>query len=294
MNRTTVLDICKRGREKNVAEVLITLGEKPEKYAKVRKKLHSWGFDSIVDYISELAKEITEMGLLPHINAGTLRKDELRELKKYSASMGLMLETCADVSAHNRSPDKDPELRINTMKKAGELKIPFTTGILVGIGETYEDRIQSLRKIKEMHERYGHIQEVIIQPFQPKINTPMEDTPPPSRSELLKIVSKGREIMPKMNIQVPPNLTGDIRDFIKAGANDLGGLSNITPDYINPDNSWPDIENLNSKIKKIGYKLRERLPIYPEFTKKSDFMSHEISKIVKNLSDDDGFKEAKG
>lgn len=291
MNGEEVLELCRKGKKRDVTEALITLGEKPEELDRMRNKLRGWGYDSTVEYLADLAEDILKLGLLPHINAGILDTEELKKLREYSASMGLMLETTAEISAHEKSPGKDPELRLDTIRKAGELKIPFTTGILVGIGEEWGDRIRSLEKIREIHEEYGHIQEVIIQPFRPKPGTPMEESPPPTRADILETLESAGKIMPDMNIQVPPNLVRNISEFIEAGANDLGGISTLTPDFINPENEWPDVEKLKSEVEDMGLGLKERLPIYPEFTGKSDFMSEEITKVVKELSDEKGFRE---
>lgn len=290
MSKEEVIEKCKEGKKKNCSEALITLGERPEKHEMMKTKLESWGFSSTVDYLVELTREILDLGLLPHVNAGVLKKGEQARLKKYSASMGLMLESIAELPVHENSPTKKPKIRLKAIKEAGELKIPLTTGILVGIGEKWEDRIRSLQRIREIQEKYGHIQEVIVQPFQPKKGTPMEDWSAPSHFELLNLFSGARGIMPQMNLQIPPNLTEKITDFIRLGADDLGGISTITPDFINPDHPWPNLKTLKSKVKEIGFKLRERLPIYSEYTKKPKFMSDEVSKTVEELSNEAGFR----
>ncbi|KXB06033.1 hypothetical protein AKJ53_01540, partial [candidate division MSBL1 archaeon SCGC-AAA382F02] len=180
---------------------------------------------------------------------------------------------------------------LKTIEKAGELKIPFTIGILVGIGESWEDRINSLLEIRRLQEEFGHIQEVIIQPFVPKEETPMENKSPPKHQELLNIVFFARRIMPDMNIQVPPNLISKLIDFLLAGANDLGGMSTVTPDFINPQNPWPNIEKLDKKLGKEGFDLRERLSIYPKFVKNSDYMRPEVEEVVKELSEKGDYLE---
>jgi 7,8-didemethyl-8-hydroxy-5-deazariboflavin synthase CofG subunit len=213
--------------------------------------------------------------------------------------MGLMLETTAEITAHRKSPGKDPKMRIRFIEEAGKLRIPFTTGLLVGVGETCEDRSLSLLEIKKLHERYSHIQEIIIQPFVPQLNTPMEKRPKPEVTELLSLVATTRLLMPEMNIQVPPNLLEDgdgarthrlVEKFLIAGANDLGGISPLTPDFINPEHPWPKLKELYTEIKEAGFIPRERLPIYPEYIK-NGFMSDKVAELVTKLAGEDGFKK---
>lgn len=290
MSPTQVLELAKQAKAAGCTEALFTLGERPEVHDKGRKKLEELGHESTVDYLEELCRQILELGLLPHTNAGLLNKRELRRLRRYNASMGLMLECAAELPAHQMSPGKEPKLRLKMIRTAGELRIPFTTGLLVGIGETSEDRLRSLLAIRELHERYGHIQEVIIQPFVPKPNTPMANWAGPSKSEMLATVSMARSLMPEMNIQVPPNLVANVRHFLLAGANDLGGISSVTPDFINPENPWPSVSELRAAIMRAGFMPRERLPIYPHYTKDARFMSKEVRNVVLELSDSDGYR----
>lgn len=285
-----IFELVGRAKAAGCSEALLTLGERPEVHIEAKEKLRELGYGMTVDYLVDLCRQILELGLLPHTNAGVLGKKELRRLRRYNASMGLMLECLADLPAHAQSPGKDPKLRLEVIKSAGELKIPFTTGLLVGIGETPEDRVRSLLAIRDLHERYGHIQEVIIQPFEPKPGTPMENYPRPSQSELLMTVALARSLMPGMSIQVPPNLVHDIKPFLLRGANDLGGISTVTPDFINPENPWPSIKKLKSMIMKAGFKPRERLPIYPRYAKNSRFMSSEVRARVTELIDEDGYR----
>ncbi len=303
MSPGEVIELVGRAKVARCSEALLTLGERPEIYAEARKKLKEFGYSSTVRYLEALCQQILDLGLLPHTNAGLLSKLELRRLRRYNASMGLMLECAAELPAHQQSPGKGPKLRLKTIENAGKLKIPFTTGLIVGVGESFEDRIKSLLALKELHERYGHIQEIIIQPFEPKPNTPMENYSRPSESEILKTVALARSIMPEMNLQVPPNLLGNggvlkegsklekvVEAIILAGANDFGGISPVSPDFINPDNPWPSVQDLRSTIKKAGFVPRERLPIYPQYVRASHFMSKEVRKRVFELADEDGYR----
>ncbi len=279
-------------KAKNAIEALFTFGEKPDVYAKFRENLKKLGYNSFIEYVRDMNKLAVDMGFLPHTNAGVLSYSELKTLKPFNASMGLMLEQAVELECHAESPGKKPEVRIKTIKDAGKLKIPFTTGILVGIGESEYDRAYSLEVIAEIHANYGHIQEVIIQNFSPKPNTPMANWKPPSLEEMLKTVKMAREILPSdVTIQIPPNLVDDVSPFLKAGARDLGGISEVTPDYINPEHPWPSVDSLKKVLEQNGFLLRERLPIYPKFVKMGWF-SDEIAELVKLNSDGEGFRKA--
>ena len=300
-----VIELVGRAKKAHCSEALITLGEQPEVHAEAREKLEALGHESTVDYLEDLCRQILELGLLPHTNAGLQSGRELRRLRRYNASMGLMLECTAELPAHAQSPGKDPELRLKVIEAAGKLRIPFTTGLLVGIGETSEDRVQSLLALRELHERYGHIQEVIIQPFVPKPNTPMANCAGPSEAELLATVAMTRSLMPEMNIQVPPNLLGHngrviqkggyefkkaVKAVILAGVNDFGGISSLTPDFINPEDPWPGVAELRAAIVHVGFVPHERLPIYPRYARDEKFMSKEVRKRVLELADEDGYQ----
>jgi FO synthase subunit 1 len=205
-------------------------------------------------------------GILPHTNAGVLTAEEIRDLQPYNASMGLMLETTADIPAHRGCPGKAPEVRIGMIEDAGKLKIPFTTGLLIGIGETRNDRVDSLRVIADLHRRYDHIQEIIIQNFCPKPGTQMAAFPGATTPEMQETVRMAAEILPPdISIQIPPNLA-DARSILDCGVTDLGGVSPVTPDYVNPEHPWPGIDELRTLTK--GYCLRERLCIYPKYIRK--------------------------
>jgi FO synthase subunit 1 len=293
---TSVRDFLNLVQHKGAAtEALFTAGENPELStfsSFFNDRMIETGFTSLVAYTKELCTLAIRYGLLPHCNLGVLSKEELKELRAVNASMGLMLETtAAELEAHRNSPGKDPAVRLKMIKEAGELKIPFTTGILVGIGETREDRIRSLEAIKSLHEQYGHIQEVIIQPFLPKPSTAMWGRKPPQFDELKEVVRVARALLPaEIAIQVPPNLTSP-KELIKLGASDLGGISERTIDYINPESPWPRDAELRSKV--APYELMERLPIYPRFIKK-EWYSEEISPLVKRYADEEGFRRRDG
>lgn len=290
MSRDEVLNLAEKGLDEGCSEALITLGERPEKYEMMKRFLEKEGYESTVEYLTDLSREILNLGILPHTNPGVVEMEELKELRKWNASMGLMLECASKLPVHKNSPGKDPNLRIEMIEKAGELKIPFTTGILVGIGEDQKTREKSLEKIKEIHEKFGHIQEVIIQPFIPKKGTPMENEDSPPSQTVLKTLKLAQEIMPEMKLQIPPNLVPNIKDFLKAGLNDLGGISEVTPDFINPGNPWPKISELKSSLREEGFRLKERLPIHSKYALNSKFMSSEVEKVVGELTGEDGYR----
>jgi len=290
MSPEDVIGVTKRAKAAGCSEALLTLGEQPEVHAEAREKLDALGYESMVDYIEDLCEQILELGLLPHTNAGLLSERELRRLRRCNASMGLMLECVANLPVHRNSPGKDPRRRLDVIERAGKLRIPFTTGLLIGIGETFEDRVQSLLALRKVHESYGHVQEVIIQPFDPKSGTPMGNRSRPSESELFETVAIARSIMPEMNIQVPPNLLSNVGPFLLAGANDLGGISPVTPDFINPEQPWPSVAELRAVVKRAGFTLRERLPIYPRYVKDDRFMSEEVREHVRELADEEGYR----
>ncbi|MET1124814.1 MAG: 7,8-didemethyl-8-hydroxy-5-deazariboflavin synthase subunit CofG [Archaeoglobaceae archaeon] len=273
---------------KSAKEALFTFGEKPDERRDFRRELRKLGYRSFLEYVADMNGLAIRHGLLPHTNAGVLSKEELKFLKPLNASMGLMLEQAVELECHAESPGKKPEVRIRTIKNAGKLQIPFTTGILVGIGESRYDREYSLEVIAEVHENYGHIQEVIIQNFKPKKGTKMENYPPPSMSEMLETVRAARRILPKdVAIQIPPNLVDSVLPFLRAGANDIGGISDITHDYINPESPWPKLEDLRRELGD-EFVLRERLPIYPKFVKLKWFDGG-LEHLINRYADGDGY-----
>jgi FO synthase subunit 1 len=292
---TTVSDFLTVVRNKGAAtEALFSGGEHPEAAALssfFNDRVTKAGFSSLVAYTKHLCKLAIQHGLLPHCNLGVLSRKELLELKDVNASMGLMLETTAELKAHRNSPGKDPAVRLRMIAEAGRLKIPFTTGILIGIDEDNEDRIHSLEAIASVHKQYGHIQEVILQPFLPKQTTAMWHQKQPRFEELKEVVRAARSLLPDdIAIQVPPNLTSP-KELIELGASDLGGISEQTIDYINPEAPWPTEDELRRKI--APFELRERLPIYPQFIKKA-WYSEEIKPLIERYADEDGLRRKEG
>lgn len=278
--------LLEKGVKNNCTEALFTFGE-PDNTPEFREILQDIGYSGFIEYVMDLCRMAIDNGLLPHTNAGALCYADLRRLKPLNASMGLMLETTGEVDAHRNSPGKDPCIRLETIDNAGRLKIPFTSGILVGIGETWDDRIESLLAIRKLHERYGHIQEVIIQNFIPKPNTLMSGLRPPPLEEMQKVVAIARALLPReIAIQVPPNLVS-IGSLVACGVSDLGGISPVTIDHINPESRCPSLDEIRSMI---GDKeLRERLPIYPPFVQ-AGWYSSSIEELVKGYSDENGFR----
>lgn len=286
------------GAQAGCREVLLTLGEKPElRYKAAREWLAATGFDSTVDYVAHVAGRIlNETGLLPHINAGTLSRSELMKLRGVSASMGLMLESgaarlCERGGPHFGSPDKRPFRRWLTLARAGALKIPMTTGLLVGIGETRAERVRDLQNIRRLHERYGHIQEVIIQNFCAKSDTLMADSESADLSELLWTIAQARLILPAdISVQAPPNLSpDDLGRLIDAGINDWGGVSPLTPDYVNPEAPWPSLSALRAATAACGKHLVPRLTVYPRFVSDPAWIDALVRPRALELSDASGW-----
>ena len=280
MTPEEVMELVKQGEAAGCKEALFTLGDKPElRYSEAREELASLGHKTTLSYLNEIAKSIvSETQLLPHINAGVMTAEDLRKLRKVSVSQGLMLESsskrlCEKGGPHYGSPDKIPEKRLETIMLAGIEKIPFTSGILIGIGETRLERIEALLALRKLHEQYGHLQEIIIQNFRAKADTKMFNAPEPSLEDLIWTISVARIIFgPKMNLQAPPNLSaGNLEALVKAGINDWGGVSPLTPDHVNPEAPWPELQELTKTtaectgrydVKKL---LTERLAIYPDY-----------------------------
>ena len=264
-----VLAIARAGAEAGCHEALLTLGEAPEdRYPQAREWLEAHGFASTVDYVAHVAQQILdETGLLPHVNAGALSREEMAVLRRVSPSQGMMIESLnPDLPAHRGAPDKDPERRLATLRWAGELAIPFTTGLLVGIGESRQDRIDTLTAIAESHAEFGHVQEVIVQNFVPKPDTVMRLAPPCSMDDLLDTIRLARDILPAdVHLQAPPNLVDDPAPLLDAGIDDFGGISPITADHVNPERPWPHLDDLRAAVESRGLALTPRLTIYPEF-----------------------------
>lgn len=282
-----VADILDRGARAGCSEALFTFGERAEEVEGFISLLRNLGYHSIIDYLADMCRLSIRKGLLPHSNPGILEKDELEKLMSCNASMGLMLETTGIIEAHKGCKGKNPAARIKTIRTAGELRIPFTTGILVGIGETPSDRVRSIKAIREIHEEFGHIQEVIIQNFIPKPGTTMSSSPPPDMKTMKETVSLARRLLPEdVAVQVSPNLISP-GELLRCGASDLGGISPETIDYINPESAWPTLVELRAMA---GVPLKERLPIYPHYFKKK-WYSKEIAPILSSLSDTGGFRK---
>ncbi|HKI92828.1 MAG TPA: 7,8-didemethyl-8-hydroxy-5-deazariboflavin synthase CofG, partial [Gaiellaceae bacterium] len=266
-----VLGIARAGVVAGCREVLFTLGDKPElRYAAAREELAALGCESTLEYLARAARAVLEeTGLLPHLNPGVLTDADVRALRPVSASMGLMLETTSERLAerggpHFGSPDKLPAARLATLEAAGAAGVPFTTGILIGIGETREERLEALVAIAESHRRYGHVQEVIVQNFRAKPGTQMVDAPEPSVEEHLWTIAAARLLLPpEVHLQVPPNLTEDFAVLLDAGIDDWGGVSPVTIDHVNPEAPWPELERLREATRSRGFELAPRLPVYP-------------------------------
>jgi len=297
-----VLRIVNQGKQLGCTEVLFSLGDKPEAiYPEMKQFLLERGHQRTLDYLLEACRAVVdETGLLPHSNPGVMGRSDLQRLKEFNPSMGLMLESVSERlllpgAAHDNAPDKKPAARLRTLELAGELKLPFTTGILIGIGETWEERIDSLLAIRALHERYGHIQEVIVQNFRAKPTIPMRAHPDATRDDMLKTIALARLILGgEMNLQAPPNLTPDGYElYLEAGINDWGGVSPLTPDFINPEAPWPAVKLLREKSALAGFELRARLPIYPEYIR-DDFLMPSMISCVERLAGADGLVRDNG
>jgi len=269
-----VLRIARAGARAGCHEALFTLGEAPEdRYPVAAEWLAERGYGSTVDYLAAMAERVLdETGLLPHANAGALGVDDLARLRTVSPSQGMMVESLnGDLDAHRGAPDKDPARRLATLEAAGELAIPFTTGILVGIGESRQDRIDALEAIAESHRRHGHVQEVIVQNFLPKAGTAMHQSPPCPPDEHLDAIALARLILPtEVHVQAPPNLSDDFGVLLDAGIDDWGGVSPLTADHVNPERPWPALERLREVTEARGFALAPRLTAHPEFVRDPD------------------------
>ena len=295
MKPVEVMNLANIGKRYRCTEALIVAGEKPEdRYKEAKEWLKHLGFTSLVEYVIDISEKIVkETGLLPHSNLGNITKEEMKLLKVHNVSIGLMLESSSERliqkdMAHEFAPSKNPKNRLEVIKNAGRIKIPLTTGLLIGIGETKEEIINDIFLLKQINSEFGNIQEIILQNFQPKINTRMQDFPSPTKDYFLKIVSLARLIMPDMNIQIPPNLSpGYYSRYLDAGINDWGGISPVTIDHVNPEFSWPKIKELKNITESKNQKLRARLPVYPEFIDKEGFISTELRNYIENFIDVD-------
>ncbi len=304
MSVEEVLELCHQGAAMGCQEALFTLGEKPElRYKAARDALAEMGYSSTIEYVIAVAKRVlADTGLLPHINAGNMSAEEIGKLRSVSASMGIMLESASPRLTekgmpHYGSPDKDPALRLETIRLAGVASVPFTTGILIGIGETRKERIESLLAIRDLHEKYGHIQEIIVQNFRAKPNTKMAQAPEPDLEDLIWTIAVARLIFGgAMNIQAPPNLSpGVLTQLVAAGINDWGGVSPLTPDHVNPEAPWPHLDKLARETAIAGKYLEQRLTIYPQFVKQpARWLDPTVATAALRLSDGCGFAKRDG
>jgi FO synthase len=301
MSPDEVLAVAEAGRVAGCKEALFSLGDQPERvFPEARDFLRKLGFGTTLEYLAAMSELVLEKtGLLPHSNPGLMGAEDLRRLRETNVSVGLMLESASPrlgrpAGAHWKAPDKVPALRLRTIENAGRLSMAFTTGILIGIGETPEERVDALLAIRAVHEKYGHVQEVIVQPFRVKTDIRMAQAPEPSNEDLQRTIAVARLIFGgEMNIQSPPNLLSkDYPDLLKAGINDWGGVSPVTKDFINPEAAWPQISSLAAKTASEGFVLHERLAIYPEFSSRSELVSDRLRPHLRKLRGEDGY--AKG
>ena len=285
MTPDKVLAVAKAGARAGRKEALFSLGDQPERiFPKAQAALRKLGYERTLDYLAAMTELVLkETGLLPHANPGVMGASDLARLRQSNASLGLMLENVSprlkqQGGPHWRAPDKAPALRLRTIEEAGRQRIPFTTGILIGIGETLAERVDSLLAIKRLHDAYGHIQEVLIQPFRAKADTRMAQAGEPALDDLLRTLAVARLIFgPEMNVQSPPNLVADdYPRLLEAGLNDWGGISPVTRDFINPEAAWPQIAMLSRRTAEAGFELKERLAIYPEFANRPEFVDEHV------------------
>jgi 7,8-didemethyl-8-hydroxy-5-deazariboflavin synthase CofG subunit len=301
LNETQVEKSLIKAKNIGCTEVLFTLGQSPEeKYESASKWLEKNGYNSTIDYVYNLCKIALEIGILPHSNPGIMSRSEIFKLKSVNSSMGLMLETVNEdlfknpKGPHHFAPSKQPQERLKTIELAGELKHPFTTGLLLGIGESKQDIVDALINIRNAHEKFAHIQEIILQPFTPHVNTLWENSQAYDYQDLIKTVLLASITVPNIPLQVPPNLGNNYDDFLPSGCRDFGGISPITIDYVNPENIWPNIKILEKAVKKEGLIFKERLPVYPKFIKdiKNNWLSNQITETIEkhDLADNQGYR----
>lgn len=293
MSKNNVLELLTLAKKFNCVEALFVTGERPEqKYDEAKKWLKENGFSSTVEYLVYASEMAISKDLFPHTNAGNLTKSEMRELQKTNPSMGLMLENVSERLTqkgmpHHLASSKKPQNRLHVLQDAGELGIPMTTGLLIGIGETPIEVIESIFAIKNLNERFSNIQEIILQNFQPKLDTRMKNFPSAQENYFKIVVALTRIIMPKMNIQIPPNLSpNSYQSFLTIGINDWGGISPLTPDYVNPEFQWPEINNIEQHTNNAGFNLECRFPVYPEFF---SFLNTQLKEKISYLKTEQGF-----
>lgn len=293
MSKQQILELLLLAKKYRCVEALFVTGEQPEqKYQEARDWLRENGFKTTVEYLIHASELALDTGLFPHTNAGNLNYEEMKELKKTNVSMGVMLENVSERLTergmpHHLASSKRPKARLEILENSGKLDIPMTTGILVGIGETIDEIIDSIFAIKKLNDKYGNIQEVILQNFQPKQDTKMRNEPSADEKYFKIVVSLSRIIMPQMNIQIPPNLSPrSYQSFLSVGINDWGGISPLTPDFVNPEFSWPEINKVDENSKKAGFDLKCRFPIYPEYFSS---ISKELRDKMSVIENEDGF-----
>ena len=287
-----ILADLKEAEKYGCKEALFTFGEDADEEEAVRLKLQEYGYEKMIDYVIDICQmTLDETSLLPHTNGGNYSYEDLKRLKEVNASMGLMLENSSsrlmELPAHNKSPGKNPKVRLETIKNAGRLKIPYTTGILIGIGETREEVAESLLAIKELYDKYGHIQEVIIQNFTPIPGIEMENWPEPSFLDMIRTVIAGTLLFgdTDVSIQVPPNLNNDTAQiFLLCGADDWGGVSPVSPDYVNITSPWPGLDELKKLTEDAGFELTERLCVYEKYVNK-EWLNELLLKKIAMLSE---------
>jgi len=291
MSKQQISELLQLAKKYRCVEALFVTGEQPEqKYPEAREWLKDNGFKSTAEYLIHASEMALEFGLFPHTNAGNLNYEEMKELKKTNVSMGVMLENISERLTkrgmpHYLAASKRPKARLEVLENSGKLGIPMTTGILVGIGETIDEIIDSIFAIKQLHQKYGNIQEIILQNFQPKEDTLMRNEPSADEKHFKTVVALTRIIMPDMNIQIPPNLSPkSYQSFLSVGINDWGGISPLTPDFVNPEFSWPEIKQVEKNSREAGFDLKCRFPAYPEFF---SFISKELRDKMAVIENDE-------
>ena len=299
MTPEQVLDVANAGAALGCTEALFTLGERPEqRYPEAKEWLQHRGFQTTLEYLTHVCQLVLEeTSMLPHANPGTMARREIAALQPFNPSMGLMLESTSEAlyakgGPHEFAPSKRPRVRLRTLELAGQLRVPFTTGILIGIGESRRDRIESLVAIAKLHAEYGHVQEVIIQNFRAKPDTAMQESPDAETAEFFWTVAVARLILgAEANVQVPPNLSAsNYQIYIDAGINDWGGVSPLTIDFVNPEAPWPALTELRAKTEAAGFQLRPRLPVYPEyFLETKEFLPDSLHQKVSKMADLEGY-----
>jgi len=297
MSPDDVLQMAEEAKALGCKEALFCIGDRPEvRWPKYRDILKGFGHDSTQSYLVAMCRMVMEeTGILPHPNAGIMSERELRELREVSPSQGIMLEStserlCAPGGPHEHAPDKKPRTRLAMLRRAGKLRIPFTTGILIGLGETKDERIDALLAIRDINDEYGHIQEVIVQNFRAKPETPMADAGEPGLIELMTTCAIARLVLgPDMNLQAPPNLSADYGPLLLTGINDWGGVSPVTPDFINPERPWPDLGLMAGMCHESGYPLRERLTVYPEYALDPEWIDPGVMPYVEAQATPEGY-----